>query len=90
MKRFRWVFRVLGGAVALLVVAAGGGLLVLRTAWFREQVRARIVNTVETATGGRAEVGSFDFEWSRLRAQVRNFTLHGIEPADEPIFRSRR
>jgi translocation and assembly module TamB len=84
MKRFRWVFRVLGGAVALLVVAAGGGLLVLRTAWFREQVRARIVNTVETATGGRAEVGSFDFEWSRLRAQVRNFTLHGIEPADRP------
>jgi len=84
MKRFRWVLRLLGGAVALLAVAAGCGLVVLRSAWFREQVRARIVNTVETATGGRAEAGSFDFDWSRLRARIRNFTLHGTEPADRP------
>ncbi|MGA2114721.1 MAG: translocation/assembly module TamB domain-containing protein [Bryobacteraceae bacterium] len=83
MKRFRWVLWLLGGAAALLLLAAGG-LLVLRSAWLREQVRAHMVEAVETATGGRAEIGRFDFDWSRLRAQVRNFTLHGTEPADRP------
>jgi translocation and assembly module TamB len=84
MKRYRWLFGLLGGAVALLLLAAGGGLVVLRSAWFREQVRARIVSAVETATGGRVEIGRFDFEWNQLRAQVRGFTLHGTEPADRP------
>ncbi|MGP8243992.1 MAG: translocation/assembly module TamB domain-containing protein [Bryobacteraceae bacterium] len=84
MKRYRRVFRLLGGAVALALLAAGGGLLVLRSAWLREQVRARVVNTVEAATGGRAEVGSFTFEWTGLRAQARDFTLHGTEPAGRP------
>jgi len=84
MKRSRSALWWRGGAAALLLLVLGGGLLVLRSAWFRGQVRAQIVNAVETATGGRAEIGSFDFEWNRFRAQVRGFTLHGTEPADRP------
>src|ERR1035441_10301968 len=40
-------------------------------------------------TGGRAEIGSFTFDWTHLRAQIRNFVVHGLEPADAaPLLRA--
>jgi translocation and assembly module TamB len=86
-KRFAWIAAVsLAGLLAIAVVA---GVLVLRSHWFYEQVRLRVVSTVETATGGRVEAGSFQFDWTRLRAEIRGFVLHGLEPRDSPpLFRA--
>jgi len=64
--------------LAVLVV------LTLRSPWFYEKVRHRLVETIETATGGRVEIGSFRFHWITLRAEVTSLTLHGLEPADKP------
>jgi translocation and assembly module TamB len=79
-------------AAALAVVAFGAVLaavLVLRSDWFRDQVRQRIVAEVETATGGRTEIGSFHFDWRELRAEIDAFVLHGAEPATAPpLFRA--
>jgi translocation and assembly module TamB len=62
---------------------------VLRSDWFREKVRQRIVAEVEKATGGRAEIGAFQFDWKRMRAEVDGFVLHGSEPPDAPpLFRA--
>ena len=73
------------GASALLVA----GVMVVRSPWFREQVRRRIVREVETATGGRAEAGAFTFDWRRLRAEVKGLVVHGTEAAGEPpLFRA--
>ncbi len=75
--------------LGLCLVAVAAGVAVLRSDWFREQARARIVREVETATGGRAEIGSFHFDWTRMTAGVSGFTLHGTEPAaDPPLFRA--
>lgn len=75
---------------ALVVLAAVAGVLLLRSQWFREQVRTRIVAEVERATGGHAEVGSFVLEWRTLRAELRGFVLHGSEPAGKPpLFQAR-
>ena len=49
--------RILAVALAPIVVAAVAGLLVLRSAWFRQQVRERVIAEIEEATGGRVEVG---------------------------------
>ena len=68
----------------MLLLAAGAAVLVLRSGWFHEQVRVRLVSAVETATGGRVAIGSFAFDWRRLRAEIRDFTLHGTEPAGKP------
>lgn len=68
----------------LLAAAAVTALLVVRSGWFRERVRERIVREIETATGGRAELGSFSFDWERLVATVSPLVLHGTEPAGEP------
>ena len=65
-------------------------IVIVQTAWFRNMVRAKIVSAVEEATGGRAEVGSFSFDWTHLRAVVHDFVLHGSEPpGTAPLFRAR-
>ncbi|MCE5310147.1 MAG: translocation/assembly module TamB domain-containing protein [Acidobacteriales bacterium] len=65
-------------------------LVVVRTSWFREKVRERIVREVERATGGRAEIGSFQFDGGQLRAEIRDFVLHGTEREGAPLVRARR
>jgi translocation and assembly module TamB len=84
MTRGRLAWIVAGSAAALLATFAVTGVLVLRSDWFRERVRRKLVAAVETATGGRVEVGSVTFDWSRLRAAAGSFTIHGTEPPDKP------
>jgi len=72
---------VAGAACALAVIG------VLRSTWFQDRVRQRIVAEVESATGGRVELEHFAFDWRDLKATLRGFTLHGLEPAGEtPLF----
>jgi translocation and assembly module TamB len=73
-----------GALTAAVLLTIGAGVAVLRSAWFYNKVRNQIVATVETATGGRVELGAFRFHWSALRAEVSGFTLHGKEPAGKP------
>ncbi|HUO28215.1 MAG TPA: translocation/assembly module TamB domain-containing protein [Bryobacteraceae bacterium] len=88
-RRRRWIWIAAGSAAGLLLALAAVTVLVLRSDWFREQVRRRIVTEVEASTGGRAEIGAFRFEWSKMRAEVDGFTLHGTEPAGAaPLFRA--
>jgi translocation and assembly module TamB len=81
-RRWKVTIWILGSMMALLVLLAGALVIVVRSHWFYERVHRGIVETVETATGGRVEIGSFQFDWRRLRAEVHDFTLHGTEPAD--------
>ena len=80
------------GAAALgtvTILAFGSALIVLRSGWFHEKVRAGIVSTVETATGGRVELGGFRLDWRKLRVEIQSFTIHGTEPAGKPpLFRA--
>lgn len=88
----RWVRTALIAAGALVVLVAIGALvltLVLRSHWFEEKVRERILAEVGKATGGEASIGSFQFNWMTLRAGVSDFVLRGSEPADHPpLFRA--
>ena len=89
-RRKRLVWRIAAGLAALLLMAVVAGFFIVRSAWFYEKVRTRIVTTVETATGGRAEIGTFRFDWSRMRAEVTGFVIHGTEPAGKPpLFRAK-
>ena len=85
MSRTRRVLLASLAVLAILLVSiAITAVLVVRSGWFRERVRERIVREIETATGGRAELGSFSFEWERLVATVSPLVLHGKEGAGEP------
>ena len=84
MTRRRAVLAAVGALAGILVLAGVAGILVLRSAWFREKLREQVVAAVETATGGRAEIGSLEFDWKTLRLDLRPFVLHGTEPAGKP------
>jgi translocation and assembly module TamB len=87
MRRF--VKRLLLAACAVLLLAIAA-VVVLRTDWFREHVRESIVASLERATGGRVEIGSFSYDWSGLTAELKKVVIHGTEPASEPpLFQAR-
>jgi translocation and assembly module TamB len=83
-RRARRIWIAAGIVVGLALVLAVSAILVLRSDWLRGKVRDRIVAEVEKATGGRAEIGAFRFDWKQLRAEVDGFVLHGSEPAGGP------
>ena len=72
------------GVLLMIAVLTIIGLIVVRSSWFHDKVRDRIVEEVEHATGGKAEIGSFQFDWESMTASVRPFVLHGKERAGEP------
>ncbi len=83
-RRRRILLRGALAALSLGLAALAGSVLLVRSAWFGERVRERIVREIERATGGRAEAGSFHFDWQRLTAVAGGLTLHGAEPAGGP------
>ncbi len=74
------------GLVGLILVLVVAVLVVVQTAWFRNYVRQTIISDVEESTGGRVDIGSFDFDVKNLRATVMNFVIHGTEPANAAPF----
>src|SRR5260370_2712958 len=83
-RRSRMALIISGVVLGLICILTITAVVVLRSAWFREQVRERIVADAEKATGGRVAIGSFDFEWSTMTARVNGFVIHGTEPAGSP------
>jgi translocation and assembly module TamB len=68
-------------------------LLLAGLAWytttdsFQAMVRRRLIAELERVTGGRVELGGFHTIPFRLRVDVRNLTIHGLEkPGDVPYF----
>lgn len=77
-------------AAALVLAVVLAGVLLVRSAWFAEQVRQRIVAEAERITGGKGQLGSFQFDWTRLEARLEAFELRGAEPElGPPLFRAR-
>jgi len=72
----------------LIFVGVVAGIFVAQSQWFRDFVRAKIVSTVETSSGGKVAIASFEFDWRHLRAEISDFELRGTEPADaQPLLR---
>jgi translocation and assembly module TamB len=85
MSRRSRLALIAGAAIlGLAVLAAGAGLVLVQTGWFREQVRQRVAAEAEKATGGHVEIGSFDFDWRTLTVHLNNFVIHGLEPPGFP------
>ena len=74
------------GVVAMVLIAVIGGITLVRTEWFKNKVRDKIIAVAETATGGRVEIGRFDYQWSGLTVEVSPFIVHGKEPPGAPPF----
>lgn len=91
MTRVRKIVLTVATSLSVLsTVLLIAGVIIVQTDWFRNMVRTKIVSAVEDATGGKAEIGAFAFDWHHLRADVRDFVIHGLEPAGSaPLFRAK-
>lgn len=80
--------QILAAAVLVLLIVSLAAVLVVQSGWFRERVRARIVEELERATGAHAEVANFNFDWKKLSATVAPVILHGKESeTEDPLAR---
>lgn len=82
-------WRRIAAGVALGAVALGvAAVVTLRSDWFREQVRLKLIREIATATGARVEIGSFSYNWHNVEVEVKGLVLHGREqPPQEPFLR---
>lgn len=89
MTRLKKILIGIGAGIpALLLVLIIASILVIRTAWFANFVREKIIAVTEDSTGGVVEIGAFQFDWMHLTARIRNFVLHGTEPKNaDPLAR---
>jgi translocation and assembly module TamB len=87
-KRKKIILTVAASLVGFVLVLLIASVLVLRSAWFANYVREKIVAVTEESTGGKVEIAAFQFDWTHLTARIRNFVLHGTEPAGtDPLVR---
>jgi translocation and assembly module TamB len=88
MKTLR---RILIGAGLSIFVIALAAILLVQTAWFRNYVKQTIITSIEDSTGGRVDAGSFQFDWTHLRAVLTDLVVHGSEPSGiAPLMRVAR
>ncbi len=84
----RWgILRTIGIAAGALVIAIViAAIVVVRSAWFQDFVRQKIVAAAEEGTGGKVEIGSFALDPLSLHAVMTGFVIHGSEPAGAAPF----
>ena len=77
----RWIVY----ATVCVLVLAGLAIAAwyLTSARFEERMRRAVVVELEQMTGGRAELKSFRWKFSRLEFEGLDLTLHGLESSDQ-------
>ena len=80
-KRMRlWIEATIG--VCVLAIFIGLGWFV-KSPYFADFVRSKLVETIEDATGGRVEMASFRWNLRRLSFEANDLTVHGLEPPNQ-------
>ena len=80
-KAVGWTFL---GILMLLIVGGIGGYFYLQSTSFKNFALRTISEKVETATGGKTQIGGLDFQVSTLTAHLYNIVIRGTEPSDAP------
>jgi translocation and assembly module TamB len=86
-RKFRWLRHVVWvvGVNIFLVLAAG--IFFFGSGLGNPLIRRVVVRRLEALTGGRVEVRTISIKWLSLRATLKGFEIHGLEPAGtEPLF----
>ncbi len=76
---------VVGSFLLLVVLLVAGFSWYSTTPDFDRRVGAEVVNVLETATGGRVELGHISFNLWHLAIEADNLVIHGLEgPGEAP------
>ena len=74
------------GTIAIIVALFFAGVWYLRSDALRERVRAEVIAALEKVSGGKVEMGSFQWSLATMRFEMRDLTIHGLEPPGEAPF----
>ncbi len=80
----RRVLALLVAFVAVLIAIAGGLILYVNSAAFKEQARLYVIRQIETSTGASVTLGRLDWDLSRQRFQLNQLIFRGLEPRSGP------
>ena len=75
----RLIWRVALGVVVVVLLVILGGIWYMNTPQFSRFVRGKVINQLEQATGGRVQMGPFQWSLLHLEFIVNNLTIHGLE-----------
>lgn len=81
--RRRHVLYTTAATLLMLLAVAGGIAWYMSTPRFSGRVRQKLVATLEQATGGRVDIGSFQWNVRHLGIEVNDLTIHGKEGPDQ-------
>jgi len=79
---FRWARRCGYGLVAVCLLAAAGTVALVRSGFVERWARKKVVEQLELRTGARVELGGFHLQVWKLRCELDDLTLHGLEAPD--------
>lgn len=82
-RKARIWLRVFGVVAIILVLSVGGIVWYASTPQFQNLVREKLIATLEQATGGRVELGAFQWSLRHLAFEADGLTIHGLEAANE-------
>jgi translocation and assembly module TamB len=82
-RKARIWLRMFGVVAILLVLAVGGIVWYASTPQFQNLVREKLIATLEQATGGRVELGAFQWSLRHLAFEADGLTIHGLEATSE-------
>ncbi len=86
-SRWRHVAYTAAGVLVIAVVLMGALLWYASTPQFAMRVHRTIIATLEHATGGKVDMGSFQWSVRGLAVEIDDLTIHGKEvPGQVPYF----
>lgn len=74
-----WLLRVVIAAIVVLLLLALGAIWYANTPRFARFLRGKVISELQQATGGRVEMGTFQWSLLHLEFVVNNLTIHGSE-----------
>jgi translocation and assembly module TamB len=86
MSRRKIVGWTLASLTALIVIGGVAGYSYLRSSGFQQFAMRKIIAQADESTGGRTQIGAFDFNLSTLTAHLYGIVIRGTEsPASPPL-----
>ena len=83
-----WIAAILGAFIVILVL---GGYVALKTPWVHRYVISQIMESGQTATGGKLQVQNWSLHFRPLTVDLYGIVLHGTESPDaKPLLEADR
>ena len=75
-----WIEAAVGVVLLAVIVVL---VWYLRSPQFGDFVRRKVIDSIEDATGGRVDMGSFHWNLAKLQFEAGDLTIHGLERPDQ-------